>query len=86
MKINPEDARELGIENGEVVKMFNDRGYVHIKAVLSGGMPRKMLGCPRSFQASEFIEGHFQDLSTSAYNQVNANQVFNDLAVAVEKL
>ena len=85
VRINPEDAAELGIEEGDTVRMYNDRGSVVMKATLSPGYPRGIVGSPRSFQAKEFIEGHFASLSTNQYNQVCANQAFNDVAVAIEK-
>ena len=31
LKISVEDARERGIETGDAVKAYNDRGYVVIK-------------------------------------------------------
>jgi anaerobic selenocysteine-containing dehydrogenase len=85
VRINPEDAEELGIVEGDNARLFNDRGSVVMKAVISAGLPRKTLAAPRSFQEQEFIEGHFASLSTNAYNQVCANQAFNDVAVSIEK-
>lgn len=85
VKINPEDAAELGIAEGDTVKMFNDRGSVVLKATLTSGYPRGIVGSPRSYHAREFEEGHFASLSTNQYNQVCANQAFNDVAVAIEK-
>ena len=85
VRINPEDAGEYGIAEGDMVRLFNDRGSVTLKATLSAGMPRKALGCPRSYQDFEFGEGHFASLNTNEYNQYNANQVFNDVAVSIEK-
>ncbi|MCW1889068.1 hypothetical protein OK016_01890 [Vibrio chagasii] len=32
MRINPIDVKERGIENGDMVSIFNDRGEVHIPA------------------------------------------------------
>ncbi len=85
VRLNPEDASELGIADGDTVRMYNDRGSVVMKATISSGYPRGVVGSPRSYHAKEFIEGHFASLSTNQYNQVCANQVFNDVAVAIEK-
>lgn len=85
-RLNPEDAAELGIEEGDVIKIYNDRGHVVMKATISAGYPRNMIGIPRGHHQWEFIDGHFCDISTSTLNQVCNNQAFNDQAVAIEKM
>jgi anaerobic selenocysteine-containing dehydrogenase len=85
VKINPNDAVQLGIVEGDTVKLSNDRGFVTMKAVINPGLPSGMLSSPRSFQVDEFLSGHFASLSSSAYNQCLANRAFNDVAVAIEK-
>lgn len=85
VKINPQDAAEYGIVDGDKVRLYNERGSVVMKAVIQPALPSRMLACPRSFQAQEFIEGHFANITTSQFNQVCANQSFNDVAVSIEK-
>ena len=85
VRINPLDAADLGVAEGDEVRVFNDRGSVVMKATLSSGYPRGIVGSPRSYHQREFIEGHFATLSTQEYNQVCANQPINDVAVAIEK-
>lgn len=41
MWINPLDAQKRGIHNGDKVRIFNDRGEVHIEAKVT---PRMMPG------------------------------------------
>jgi len=84
--INPEDAASLSINEGDSVKLFNDRGFVVMKAVLNAGLPKGTVSSGRSFQADEFIDGHFASLPSIEFNQVCANQAFNDVAVAIEKI
>jgi molybdopterin-containing oxidoreductase family molybdopterin binding subunit len=86
VRMNPDDAEELGIAEGDAVKLSNDRGFVTLVATINNGLPRKMVSCPRSFQVEEFIDGHFADISFNTYNQYVANQAFNDVAVAIEKV
>lgn len=86
VRINPLDAEELGIQEGDVVKLSNDQGYVVMKAVIHGGLPRKMVSSPRSFQAEEFIEGHYASLPHNDYNPLTANHNYNDCAVMIEKM
>lgn len=85
VKMNPEDAAELDIVEGDKVKLFNDRGYVVLNAVVNAGLPRKTISVPRGFQQSEFIDGHIASLPVMKFNQACANQPFNDVAVAIEK-
>ncbi len=85
-RMHPQDAAELGIKEGDTIKLYNDRGYVTMKATISGGIPRKMVGIPRGQMKKEFIDGHFCDISSDEYNQICSNQAFSDQAVAIEKL
>ncbi len=40
MRLNPEDAKELGIVEGDVVHLYNDRGDVVMIAAINAGLPR----------------------------------------------
>ncbi|MEG0417560.1 molybdopterin-dependent oxidoreductase [Gordonibacter sp.] len=86
VRLNPDDAVQLGIKEGDTVKLSNDRGFVTMLATINSGQQPKTISCPRSFQAGEFIDGHFADLSFNDYNQCCANQAYNDVVVAVEKV
>lgn len=86
VRLNPDDAAELGIVEGDVVKVFNDQGFVVMKAAINAGLPRKMVSSARSFQSDEFIEGHYASLPSEKFNQICANQAFNDVAVSIEKM
>lgn len=86
VKMNPVDASEKGIKDGDTVRMFNGRGTVTMKAYTNAGLPRGMVASPRAWQAEEFIEGHFASLPTNEFNQVVANLSFNDVAVDIEKI
>lgn len=85
-RINPEDAEELGVQEGDYVRLYNDRGEVTLMVAISAGYPRKIVGVPRGFQGKEFKDGHFCNIANDTYNQVVANQPFNDQAVAIEKV
>jgi anaerobic selenocysteine-containing dehydrogenase len=86
VKINPADAAELGIAEGDVVKLSNDQGFVTMKVAFNAGLPPKMISSARSWQKDNFIDGHFASLPSREYNQVCANQAFNDVAVTIEKV
>lgn len=84
-RFNPDDAAELGIQENDYVKLYNDNGYVVMKAVLNAGVPPKTITSGRSWNAEDFVDGHFASLCNIDFNQVCANQAFNDCAVSVEK-
>lgn len=84
--VNPDDANEFSIVEGDNVKLFNDRGHVVLRAVIDSGVPRETLLAPRGYQFDEFVDGHFSDLSFKEYNQVCENQAVNDCAVGIQKL
>lgn len=86
VKMCPADAAELGIAAGDKVKLYNDRGFVVVNAVINKGLPPKMVSVPRGFQQSEFIDGHTAMLPIMRFNQACSNQPFNDVAVAIEKM
>lgn len=86
MRLNPEDAAELGIAEGDTVKLSNDQGFVVMKAAINAGLPRKLITSARSWQKDDFIDGHYASLPSREYNQVCANQAFNDVAVMIEKM
>lgn len=86
VRINPEDAAELGIVEGDTVRLSNDNGFVVMKAAISSGLPRKMVSSGRSWQKDDFIDGHFANLCSKDCNPMIANQAFNDVAVMIEKM
>lgn len=86
LKINPNDAVEYGVEEGDRVKVYNDRGSVVMTATLNPGVMPGVLVAPKGWEKSQFIEGHFSSLSSKEMNQVCNNQPFNDALVTIEKI
>ena len=85
-RINPEDAAEYGIEEGDTIRLYNDRGSVTLLATLNPGEQRHALHCPRSFLTREHIDGDLARTTFNDYNQACRNQSYFDCAVAIEKL
>ncbi|MEJ5186010.1 MAG: molybdopterin dinucleotide binding domain-containing protein, partial [Candidatus Geothermincolales bacterium] len=50
--INPEDAQELGVKEGEEVVVQSRRGAIRIRAKMTDSMPRKVLFIPFHFGES----------------------------------
>lgn len=85
VKINDRDAAARGISTGDVVRVFNDRGYVVLKAVVNSGARPGMVNIPHGWQENQFIEGHYCDLLNSTMNPIVANQCYNDCLVEIKK-
>ncbi|KTE92441.1 hypothetical protein AT727_19800 [Desulfitobacterium hafniense] len=86
VRINPQDAATRGIKNGDTVKVFNDRGYVVVKAVIHNGIRSGMLVMPHAWQQHHFIDGHYSDLSSRATNPDIANNAFFDALCEIQKM
>ncbi|MFA5536997.1 MAG: molybdopterin-dependent oxidoreductase [Bacillota bacterium] len=85
LKVNPEDAKKIGVKSGDLVKIYNDRGFVVMPAYINGGTPPGMVSAPKGWDVSQFRAGHYSDLSShETYNYI-VNSAFNDVVVAVEK-
>ena len=86
LMINSVDAAPRGIKNGDMVKAYNDRGYVIIKAVINEGARPGMIIIPKGWQKGQFVEGHYSDLSSRAFNPASLNNCFYDARIEVEKI
>ena len=85
LKINASDAAARGIQQGDVVRAYNDHGYVVCKALVTEGIKPGVISIPHGFQAEQFIEGHAQDLTSVYMNDYCSNSAFYDFLCEVEK-
>ena len=81
MEINPFDAAELGIGEGEAVKVVSRRGEIQIKAKLTFGVSRQVVFIP-----FHFVEGAANVLTNTAIDPVAKIPEFKVGAVRVEKM
>ncbi|MEC4184648.1 molybdopterin-dependent oxidoreductase [Adlercreutzia sp. R21] len=86
LRVNPNTAKKLGIQDGDKVKIFNDRGYLVLLAITCPGVPEDVVTMPGKWQRHEYIDGSLNDLTTERFNQVCENMLFYDVAVDIEKL
>lgn len=85
LKINASDASDRGIAQGDYVRVYNDRGYAVLKAVVTEGIKPGVVSIPHGFQADQFVEGHTQDLTNIVMNDFCSNSSFYDFLCEVEK-
>ena len=79
LEINPIDAKQRGITDGDVVEVFNDRGRCKVKAMLHDGMPPGVVNIPHGWFPEQFIEGHHSNLLPPI---IGPDKVNNPVALA----
>ena len=83
VKMNPADAEERGIKNGDYVEVYNDRGHCVAKALLNDGIRPGCMVYPKSWQMYQHKAGCWSELLTSAYDPVGVNESYFDNLVEV---
>lgn len=85
IKISEDDAAARGIQTGDLMRAYNDRGYVVAKAVVNPGMRNGIALIDHGWEESGFIEGHYSDLSSIFSGNVVSNTCFFDCLCEIEK-
>lgn len=85
VKLNPADARERGIRDGDYVEVFNDRGRMVARAVVSPAVRPGMVNIPKGWQRSQTRAGGYQELTKDHQNRFTLNCSFFDTRVEVRK-
>ena len=80
LEMNPEDAAELGIADGEIVRVTSRRGSVSTRAKLAGGEERKTV-----FMPFHFVESRANILTNPKFDPVAKIPEFKVCAVKIEK-
>ncbi len=79
------DAEARGLAQGDMVKVFNDRGFVVVMLRVDNGMPPGVVNLPHGWQADQFVAGHYQDLTMSETHPFDCNDNYYDCLCEVEK-
>lgn len=97
LEINPRDAAKRGIADGDVVRIFNGRGEMKVRARLTEGIKQGVTNCYQggwaTQQVKHYIEGHPNNLTHQIANPAQAivpnfqsNAAYYDCLVEVEKV
>jgi anaerobic dimethyl sulfoxide reductase subunit A len=84
--LHPTDAGSRGIRDGDLVRVFNDRGEVSLKARLSRVAHPGSVYFSQGWQSRDFVKGHSQSLTHADIDPSNflgANASFSDVLVEV---
>jgi len=91
VEINPRDAGERGICDGDPVVVYNDRARTTLKAAVSEGVGPGVVNIMQGWWIDQFAEGSVNHLTHDVINPVQEkiyepNMHMNDVAVEVEKV
>jgi anaerobic selenocysteine-containing dehydrogenase len=90
VEMNPMDATERSIEDGAVVKVFNDRGFVKMRVKVHEGIHPGVVNVTQGWWPENYIEGTHQALTHGLVNPAQSaiwepNAAYNDILVEVCK-
>ncbi len=72
LEINPRDAKARGIADGAVVRVFNDRGQMKVRARYTEGIKPGVVNCYQggwdTIRVKQYIEGHPNNLTHQIAN------------------
>jgi molybdopterin-containing oxidoreductase family molybdopterin binding subunit len=85
--VNPQDAAERGIADGDTVKLFNDRGFVVARCVYHNGMRPGVVDMDRGWQTGQYKDnaGHFNSLTHVVMDPACYNHALYDVLCQMEK-
>ena len=82
--MNPEDARERGISDGGIVKIYNDRGTLQIEAKLDYSIKPGCVSVTNGWWITE--GGTVNFLSAGRETDMGYGAAFHDNLVEIEKV
>jgi anaerobic dimethyl sulfoxide reductase subunit A len=87
--VHPDTARPRAIQDGDLVRLFNDRGFVVLRAHVNQAVPSNAVYLSQGWQSGDYRAGHAQTLTHSIANEKNAygaNSSFSDVLVEMVKV
>lgn len=84
LDINPKDAKERGIDDGDYVRVYNDRGDMVVKAKYNDGYRPGHVNTDQGWWGEDFIAGHHNNLTHTDVSDAVENFAFYDTRVEVE--
>ena len=86
LEFNPDDAKARGIEDGDLCRLFNDRGETFAYAVIIDGMLAGMVGTQKQFKGSNTPGGvNVNALNTEVLSDFGFAPTFYSCLAEVEK-
>ncbi|MDL0124757.1 molybdopterin-dependent oxidoreductase [Halobacterium salinarum] len=84
LDINPKTAKRRGIEDGDYVRVFNDRGQMIVRAKYNDAIRPEIVNTDQGWWERDYIKGHHNNLTHMDICNATGNFAFYDTAVEVE--
>lgn len=84
IELHYDAANVRGIKQGDLIKAYNDRGFVVCKAVVTQGIRPDCILLPHGWQTDDFVAGHLTDLTSIEMDGFTGNSCYNDIVCEVE--
>jgi anaerobic dimethyl sulfoxide reductase subunit A len=84
LDIHPKDAKARGIDDGDYVRVYNDRGEVVVKAKYNEGYRPGMVNVNQGWWSDDYVKGHHNNLTHLDVSNAIENFAFYDVRVEVE--
>lgn len=84
IEIHEDAAAARGIKQGDLIKAYNDRGFVVCKAVVTKGIRPDCILLPHGWQTDDFVAGHLTDLTRIDMDGFSGNSCYNEILCEVE--
>ena len=85
LKISADDAAARGIEQGDLIRAYNDHGSCVLRAKVTKGIKPGVISIPHGWREDQYVEGHAQNLTNRYMNDFCSNSAFYDFLCEVEK-
>lgn len=90
LDMHPRDARHRGIADGDLVRVFNDRGAFKLRVTLTEAIKPGSVNAPQGWNRKHYVEGHHGDVMHLEINPAQdrleeSNFAIFDNLVQVEK-
>ncbi|WP_363466761.1 molybdopterin-dependent oxidoreductase [Halogeometricum borinquense] len=84
LDIHPEDAEARGIEDGDYVRVHNDRGEMVVRAKVNEAVKPGLVNTDQGWWTDDYVKGHHNDLTHDEVSDVGKTFAFYDVRVEVE--
>ncbi|MDO5023321.1 molybdopterin-containing oxidoreductase family protein [Slackia piriformis] len=82
---NPETCKERGIEDGDYVRLFNDRSSCTLRVRYNDGTRPGVIVIDHGWEKDQFVDGFYIDLLGYNVTPVVANSYYFDTLIQMEK-
>ncbi|MEA5021221.1 MAG: molybdopterin-dependent oxidoreductase [Gordonibacter sp.] len=83
--VNPATCAERGIEDGDYIRLFNDRGSCVVRTRFNDGTRPGVITIDHGWEKDQFVEGYYCDLLGYNISNVSANSYYFDTLIDIEK-